>query len=79
MASILYTTTSGSDDPTRASIPFFMALGAIKAGHEPSIGLIGEATYLMKDEVAAQIHGVGWPPLKELLSQVINHGVPIYV
>ena len=79
MASILYTTSFGSDDPTRASIPFFMALGAIEAGHEPSIGLIGEATFLMKDDIAEQIDGVGWPPLTELLSQVIDHGVPIYV
>ena len=79
MATILYTSTYGSDDPTRASIPFFMALGAIEAGHDPSIVLIGEATYLMKAHLAEQIHGIGWPPLKGLIAQVINFEVPIYI
>lgn len=79
MATILYVTTSGSDDPTRASIPFVMALGAIEAGHRPEIALIGEATYLMKSEIADQIHGVGWPALSELLPQLIAHEVPIFV
>lgn len=49
------------------------------AGHRPQIMLAGEATYLMKDFVVEQIHGVGWPPLKELLQQIISHGVPLYV
>jgi len=79
MAKILYTTTYGSDDPTRATIPFVMALGAIEAGHEAAIALLGEGTYLMKDSIAEQIDGVGWPPLSELLPQVIKHKIPIYV
>jgi predicted peroxiredoxin len=80
LATILYTSTYGSDDPTRASIPFVSAvLGALEAGHQPQIALLGEATYLMKDCIAEQIDGVGWPPLKELLAKAIDHGVPIYV
>lgn len=79
MATILYTSSWGSDDPTRATIPFVAALGALEAGHQPRIALLGEATYLMKDVVADQIHGVGWPPLKELLAKVHEHAVPIYV
>ncbi|MAG37160.1 MAG: hypothetical protein CL878_13080 [Dehalococcoidia bacterium] len=79
MATILYTSTHGSDDPTRASIPFVAALGAIEAGHEAQIALLGEATYLLKDHIADQIDGVGWPPLKETLPKIIAHGVPIRV
>ena len=79
MATVLYTTSFGSDDPTRATIPFVMALGAIEAGHEPRLALLGEATYLMKDGIADQVDGVGWPPLRDLWPQIIEHGVPVYV
>lgn len=79
MATILYTTSFGSDDPTRATIPFVAALGAIEAGHQVRIALLGEATYLIKEHVADHIQGVGFAPLKELLAKVIANGVPIYV
>ena len=79
MATILYVSTSGSDDPTRATIPFVTALGAVEAGHQAQVALLGEATYIMKDYIAEQIHGVGWPALSELLTKAIGQGVPIYV
>lgn len=79
MATILYSSTYGTDDPTRATLPFLGALGALEAGHQAEILLMGEATYLVKDYLAAQIHGVGWPPLTDVLSQVIDQGIPIYV
>ena len=79
MGKVLYSSTYGSDDPTRASLPFHMALGAIEAGHQPEIALIAEATYLMKDAVAETIQGVGMPSLKELLGKVIENKVPIHV
>ena len=79
MALILYVSTFGSDDPTRATLAFGDALGAIEAGHEAMIALAGEATYLMKDSVAAAVQGVGWPTVRELLEKVIEHKIPIYV
>jgi len=79
MATILYTSSWGSDDSTRATMPFLAALGAVEAGHQAEIILLGEATYLLKDYIVDQIDGVGWPPLRELLPQVIEHGVPIHV
>ena len=65
MAKILYIGTEGSNDPTRASLPFVLAKGAIEAGHEPTIVLMGEAAYLAKKEVAAATQGVGWPTVAE--------------
>jgi uncharacterized protein involved in oxidation of intracellular sulfur len=59
MARIVYIGTEGSSDPTRASLPFIMAKGALEAGHDPIIVLIGEATYLLKEEVAQTTQGVG--------------------
>jgi predicted peroxiredoxin len=79
MATILYASSFGSDDPTRATLPFVAATGAIEAGHEPQMVLLGEATYLAKPEVAEQIHGVGFSPLPELRSKIVDHGVPVYV
>jgi uncharacterized protein involved in oxidation of intracellular sulfur len=79
MAKILYATSFGSDDPTRATIPFIAATGALEAGHEAEIVLFGEATYLVREGVSDEIHGVGFPPLSELFSKVLEHGVPVYV
>ncbi len=79
MATILYVSTYGSDDPTRATLPFVAALGAIEAGHTAQIFLAGEATYLMKDVIDEQVHGVGWPPLKELLPKAVAQGVTFYI
>ncbi|MEW5957458.1 MAG: hypothetical protein AB1801_07035 [Chloroflexota bacterium] len=79
MATILYISTFGSDDPTRATLPLVAALGAVEAGHQAQLFLAGEATYLMKDYIAEQIHGVGWPPCQELLSKAIAQGISIYV
>lgn len=79
MTSILFSGTFGSDDPTRATLPFLSASGALDAGHETSVALVGEAVYLMKDYVAEQIDGVAWPPLVEILQKVFDNGVPVYI
>ena len=79
MSVILFSSTYGSDDPTRATIPFVGALGAVEAGHEAQIGLLGEATFLVKDEIAGHIHGVGFSPLTEMWPKVIEHEIPVYV
>ena len=68
MASVLYVGTAGSDDPTRAGLPFNFALGAIEAGYQPQIFLAGEAACLMKDDVAAAVMPVAKPPLKEMFA-----------
>ena len=79
MATILLVASSGSDDPTRATIPFVVATGALEASHQPAVVLMGEATYLMKAEVREQIHGVGWPPLRNLWSTLMAQGVKVHV
>ena len=79
MAKLLYVGTRGTDDPTQATFPFLMAKGAIDAGHEAGIILMGESAPLIKDQIAQQVHGVGIAPLKELLDFVMDHKVPITV
>ena len=40
---------------------------------------MGEAVYLMKGEVIDQVHGVGFPPLRQLFDEIIGAKVPIYI
>ena len=79
MAKILYVGTAGSDDPTRAGLPFNFAIGALEAGHQPEIFLAGEAAYLMKDAVMAAVQPVAMPALKEMMDAVVGQNVPLYV
>ena len=79
MAKILFVATHGTEDPTRATFPFMEAKGAIEAGHETGVILMMEAAPLIKDRVAAQVQGVGVPPLTELMNFFIDHKVRVSV
>ncbi len=79
MSKLLYIATHGTDDATLATFPFLMAKGALDAGHEAGIILMGEAAPLIKDDIAAQVHGVGVPPLKELADELHSKGMRITV
>lgn len=76
---LFYVGTAGTNDPTLAALPFVVAIGAKTAGIDVRIGLLGEAVYLMKDEIAKTVHGIGFPPLPELLEKVRAAGIPIHV
>ncbi len=68
MAKLLYMSTHGTDDPTRASLAFIAANGAKEAGHEPLVALLIDGTFLMKDTIVESITPVGFPPLKEIMA-----------
>jgi predicted peroxiredoxin len=79
MASDLFIGLHGSEDPTKATFPFLMAVGALDAGNKAGIILIGDAVVLMNSAVADSVQGVGFPPLKELMAKVIAAKVPIHI
>ena len=79
MTKLLYIGTHGTDDATKATFPFLMAKGALDAGHEAGIILMGEAAPLIKDDIAAQVHGIGVPPLTEILDELNAKGIRITV
>lgn len=79
MASELFIGVHGSEDPTKATFPFLMANGALDAGHQTAIVLLGDAVVLMSSTVVDNVHGVGFPPLKELMAKVVAAKVPIYI
>jgi len=79
MGKILAVATHASDEPTKATLPFITAIGAMGAEKPCTIALVGEAVSLVKEAVAKNIHGVGFPPLSELIAKVIQAKVPVFV
>lgn len=79
MAKILAVATHGSDDPTKATLAFVTAVGALGGGQEVAIALLAEGAYLAKPVIAKTVHGVGFAALPELIEKVVQANVPVYV
>ncbi len=80
MARLLYIATHGPDDPTKACIPFHLAVnGAVEAGIEAEVNLAGDAAVLIQDRYIEALTPVGLPPLKELMAKAAERGVRIHV
>ena len=79
MGQILAVATHATDDQTKSTAAFITAIGALGADKDVSVVLIGEAVYLAKETVAKSVHGVGFPPLPELIEKVVEGNVPVYV
>lgn len=77
---IVYVATAGSGDPTKASIPWHLAVnGSLEVGQETGIVLAGDATELIVGDTAASIEGLGVPPMRELLEKARARELPVYV
>ena len=77
---LLYIVTKGTDDATLASVPLHIAAnGSLEVGQEISVVLAGDATELVVGENARHLEGLGVPPLRELLTKLREHQVPVYV
>jgi len=77
---VVYIASSGSADPTRASIPLHLAAnGSVEAGHEAAVVLIGDAAELLVGDTIQILEGTGIPPVRELVAKLRDHAVPIYV
>ena len=77
---LLYIVSKGMNDPTLASVPLHIAAnGSLEVGQEVSVVLAGDATDLVIGENAQRMEGGGVPPMRELLSKLRDHQVPVYV
>jgi predicted peroxiredoxin len=77
---ILYMAASGASDPTRASIPWHLAVnGSAEVGQSASIVLAGDASEMLKADARDSMEGVGLPPLRELVAKARQHEVPVFV
>lgn len=79
MAKILAVATHATDDPTKATLAFITAVGALGAGKEVTIALVGEGVNLAKEAIAKSVHGVGFQPLPELIEKVVQGKIPVYI
>ncbi len=77
---VTYIAAAGPSDPTRASIPFHLAVnGSAEVGHETAVLLAGDASELIKGDVVDRVEGLGLPPLRELLTKVRERDVTVFV
>ena len=77
---LLYIVTKGVDDPTLASVPLHIAAnGSLEVGQEVSVVLAGDGTDLVIGDNAQRMEGLGVPPMRELVSKLKEHQVPVYV
>jgi predicted peroxiredoxin len=77
---ITYFASAGTADPTRASLPLHLAAnGSLEVGQEVAIVLGGDATELLVGDTAQALEGVGVPPVRDLLSKLRDHAVPVHV
>ena len=77
---ILYIASCGTSDPTRASIPWHLAVnGSIEAGQTARIVLAGDAAELVMADKREGVEGVGLPPLRDLVAKALDRSVPIHV
>jgi predicted peroxiredoxin len=76
----VYIATSGTNDPTKASLPLHLAAnGSLEVGHDAAVILAGDATEIVLGDNLEQIQGIGVPPVRELLAKLRDHAVPVYV
>lgn len=77
---LLIVTATGAEEPTRASVPFHIAVnGARVAGIEVAVALTGDSAELVKPDVIANVLGVGIPPLRDLLDRCLEQDIRLYV
>jgi predicted peroxiredoxin len=77
---ILYTLTTGTADPTKASLPVHLAVnGSHENGDEVAILMAGDGTEYVFAGAIDGAEGVGVPPLAELFTKVRDYAIPVYV
>ena len=76
----LYMVTTGTDDPTKASLPLHLAAnGSLEVGHDVTVLLAGDATEMLLGDNVEQMQGIGVPAIRDLLAKLRDHAVPVYV
>jgi predicted peroxiredoxin len=73
----LFIGTHAADDHDRATFPFLLARGVVRAGQPAAILLMGDGTRLLQPGVTASIEAAGPQPLREIVPDLA--GVPLFV
>jgi uncharacterized protein len=79
MASILVHVTCGPENPTEATLAFFVAAAAIDAGHQVHLFLAGDAVQLVRKAVLDNLVGLGSGALREHYDKLASGGARLYL
>jgi uncharacterized protein len=79
MPSLLVHITCGPENPTKATLAFFVAAAAVEAGHEVHVFLAGDAVQLLREPVRNALMGLGTGALHEHYLNIIAGGGRLYV
>jgi uncharacterized protein len=78
MPRFLAQVTHGKDDPERATLPFIAANVAAAADQEAIVLLTIEGVWLATQGYADEIHHPGMPPLREVITSLLESGGEIW-
>ena len=77
---VLYALTTGTADPTKASLPIHLAVnGSHENGDEVSIFMAGDGTEFAAASAIEAAEGVGVPPMRDLFAKVVQYEIPVHV
>ena len=77
---VLYISSSGPSDATRASIPWHLAVnGSIESNQTARVVLVGDAAEFVRADVRNGVEGVGLPPMRDLVAKAVEQAVPVHV
>jgi uncharacterized protein len=79
MPSLLVHITCGPENPTKATLAFFVAAAAVEAGHEVHVFLAGDAVQLLHEPVRNALVGLGTSALNEHYLKIIAGGGRLYL
>lgn len=79
MTSLLVHITCGPENPTKASLAFFVAATAVEAGHQVHVFLAGDAVQLVRKPVLDSLVGLGTGKLREHYDKVSSGGGRLYL
>jgi uncharacterized protein len=74
MAKFLVHVTCGPEQPTRATLAFFVARAAVEEGHAVTVFLAGDAVQLLRDAVLDGLNGLGTGNLREHYGKIVEGG-----
>ncbi len=79
MASLLVHVTCGPENPTKATLAFFVAAAAVEAGHTTHVFLAGDAVQLVREPVRTALTGLGTGALRDHYEKIVAGGGRLYL
>ena len=79
MPKLLVHVTCGTNEPTKATLAFFVAAAALDDGHDVHVFLAGDAVQLMREPVLNNLTGLGTGKLREHYDKIAAGGGRLYL